>query len=373
MPIEPTVLTVSQTIKLCNTLFDGMQLKVEGEVTSYSLNQGKFIFFDLKDENEEAKLGCFMMAFQLSTPIEDGMRVIVYAKPGIYPKNGQFRLTVTKVEPKGEGSLKRSFELLRAKLQAEGLFDQARKRPIPRFVSRVGVISSSEAAGFGDFKKIAFQRLPGIKFYFVPVSVQGKEAEREISQAFDSLNSTLTLDAIVLIRGGGSLEDLQAFNGEAVARSIVRSKVPVMVGVGHEKDITIADYCADVRASTPSNAAQLLLPTKEEVQNLVIRLTQDGQRRVEQEISRQRQTIQFKVERMKQKLLYEIQNSRQLVQNLIKQISALSPQETLNRGYSLTAKENGELVTKATQLKPGEKIVSQFSSGKSYSRVEENH
>ena len=356
-------LRVSQAISLCNSLLTDLSLKIEGEVANFSINRGKFVFFDLKDEEEEARISCFMMAFNLSTPIEDGMRVIIEGRPGLYQKNGQFRITVNRIEPKGQGSVKRAFELLSKKLEGEGLFASERKRTLKKYVQTVGIISSSEAAGFGDFKTIALQRLPGIQFILANVAVQGRDAESEICKAFDHLNSYYSLDAIVLIRGGGSMEDLHAFNSELVARAIVRSKAPVIVGVGHERDITIADFCADIRAATPSNAAQLLLPTLDEVKDLVIKLTQQGRREVEKTIQYQKEKTLYTCEKNLQKIQTLIEHKQQKVEHLIKNISSISPEQTLKRGYSITFLSNGSLLTDTNQASKGEQITTLLTNG----------
>src|SRR3989344_3282465 len=219
------VFTVSEFIDHINALVATDVHAVEGEISGFNLSQGRWVFFDLKDEKVESKVGCFMMAFKLKTPLEDGMKVRVIGTPKVHEKSGQFRITVEQVELVGEGALKRAFELLKKKLAGEGLFADERKRPIPRFPERIGVIASRESAAFGDFK------------YFQTAKPRP--------------------DVLVLMRGAGSLEDLQAFNSEEVAYAIFGSKIPVVVGVGHERDESIADYVADLRASTPSNAAEL--------------------------------------------------------------------------------------------------------------------
>jgi len=335
-------LRVSQAVSLCNSLLSELNIVVEGEVASYNVSRGKFVFFDLKDEQDDCRLSCFMMAYQLPFPLEDGMRVVVHGKPGLYQKSGQFRLSVTTVEAKGDGTLKRAFELLRQKLQTEGLFAPERKRALPRFVRTVGVISSSQAAGWGDFQTIALQRLSGVRFLLADVAVQGVDAEAQICQALDYLNEQYLLDVIVVLRGGGSIEDLHAFNSEPVARAIVRSKTPVMVGVGHERDTTIADYCADVRAATPSNAAQLLLPTKEEVRDQVVQLTQEGQRRVERLVQGMRDNVAYRASDLGQQLRHRIATYRQRVEATLRTVEALSPQATLARGYSITTTSDGK-------------------------------
>jgi exodeoxyribonuclease VII large subunit len=361
--MEIPVLKVAEAIAVCNELFSGLLMSVDGEVANYSLSRGKFVFFDLKDETEDARLSCFAMIHQLSIPLEDGMRVVVHSKPGLYQKNGQFRLSVLRVEPRGEGSVKRAFELLRLKLESEGLFSVERKRKLPRYVRKVAIISSEDAAGYGDFCKIALSRLPGVSYSLANVAVQGKDAESEICAAFNYLNSYHTFDVIVLIRGGGSMEDLHAFNSEQVARAIVRSKAPVLVGIGHERDSTIADFCADARASTPSNAAQILLPTSEEVLSKVASVTSEGRFIVEKAIDAQREYTKYRIERMTSLLLQKISQYRTSVETLVNTIETLAPSNILKRGYSFTKNTHGELITSVHSVQKGEYITTHVSDG----------
>lgn len=363
MDSYPPVIRVSQAIEFCNSLFSELTFSIEGEVANYSVSRGKFVFFDLKDEEEEARLSCFMMLYQQSVPLEDGMRIVVQARPSLFAKSGKFSLTVQRVEPKGEGSVKRAFELLVKKLEGEGLFATDRKRPLPPYPQRVGVISSADAAGFGDFMRIANSRLPGVEYILANVAVQGVDAEAEICRAFDHLNTYEQVDVIVLTRGGGSMEDLHAFNSEVVARAIVRSKVPVLVGVGHERDVTVADYCADVRAATPSNAAQLLLPTREEVEELVKSLVQSGHYSVEHAIRTSQQGVAHSLETMTNYLTFTIRHTKERVQGLITTIDAISPQRTLARGYSITRNQAGQVLTASKGLKKGDLLTTQLADG----------
>lgn len=235
-------------------------IEVEGEVASFKVNHQKYVFFDLKDAG--GSVGCFMSAWQLRTPLEDGMRVVVRAIPKVTTW-GKFSLTVQAVHPVGEGSLKKSFELLKAKLANEGLFDVARKRPLPAFPARVMVISSVQAAGYADFMKIAAQRTGGVKFIVANVQVQGASAPDQIIRAIDYANQLPELpDVIVVLRGGGSADDLSAFNDELLVRAIAASRVPVLTGIGHETDESLSDLVADRSAVTPSHAAQVVLPDR---------------------------------------------------------------------------------------------------------------
>lgn len=241
---------------------------VEGEVVEYRMSQQKWIWFKLKDESSTVE--CFATVWQLRTPLEDGMKVRVHGVPKVHPKSGKFSVTVDRVELMGEGALRRAFELLKKKLEAEGLFDVARKRQIPRFPERVGLIASKESAAYGDFMRILGNRWGGLTVKLADVSVQGRDAVSEITDAFRWFNAHPgEVDVLVLTRGGGSLEDLQAFNSEDVARAVFSSAIPVVVGVGHERDESLADYAADVRASTPTNAAELVAPDRREMLALV--------------------------------------------------------------------------------------------------------
>ena len=257
--------SVSEAIALINQTLDYAYpvLVVEGEVASYKINQGKFVFFDIKDD--DGTLGCFMMLFQQRMPLEDGMKVQVVASPKLTGW-GKFSLTVREVRLVGEGSMKRSFEILRAKLESEGLFAPERKRALPSMPKRVAVISSTQAAGYADFMRIINERWGGMMVEVAHVQVQGAEAPDQIIRALKHFNEQEVLpEVIVLIRGGGSADDLSAFNDELLVRAVASSRAPTLVGVGHETDESLVDLVADVRAATPSHAAQIIVPDKQEI------------------------------------------------------------------------------------------------------------
>lgn len=263
--MEDTIVSVSDAIALINQTLEYAYptLVIEGEVASFKVNQGKFVFFDLKDEG--GTLGCFMMVFQLRTALEDGMRVRVVATPKL-TNWGKFSLTVRDIQPVGEGSLKRAFELLRAKLEGEGLFAPERKRLLPAIPARIAVISSTQAAGYADFLRILEERWGGVHVEVAHVQVQGMEAPKQIVRALEYFNQQSELpEVIAIIRGGGSADDLSAFNDEPLVRAIAASRVPTIVGVGHEIDESLSDLAADVSAATPSHAAQLLVPDKQDL------------------------------------------------------------------------------------------------------------
>ncbi|MBN1585615.1 exodeoxyribonuclease VII large subunit [Candidatus Uhrbacteria bacterium] len=259
--------TVSQFVEFLNVALETAVFPsgaaVEGEVTEYRVSQGKWVWFGLKDDS--ATVWCFATVWGLRHPLEDGMTVRAYGYPKVYPKSGRFSLNVERVEGVGEGTLRRSFDLLRARLESEGIFSPERKRSLPRFPSRIGLIASSESAAYGDFLKVMNNRWGGVTVDLADVPVQGGDAVRRIVEAFGFFNRQgHREDLVALVRGGGSMEDLQAFNSEDVCRAVFGCAVPVVVGVGHERDLTLADMAADLRASTPSNAAELIFPDRSE-------------------------------------------------------------------------------------------------------------
>ena len=343
--MDQTILQVSDAIALINQTLDYAypSIVVEGEVASFKVNQNKFVFFDIKDES--ATLGCFMMVFALRVPIEDGMRVRVVAQPKL-TQWGKFSLTVRDVQPVGEGSLKRAFALLHAKLDKEGLFAAERKRVLPRIPSRVGVISSVQAAGYADFIKILNSRWGGVAVDVANVTVQGASAPQQIVRALTHFNEQAELvDVIVIIRGGGSLDDLSAFNDEPLVRAIASSRIPVMTGIGHEVDTSLADLAADVRAATPSNAAQLLVPDRMEMMAIVDRDVVRMIRRYEDRLSRYRRDVTDATQLMVRRLDQRFETMKQRTMQLSALLRQLDPSVVLARGYSLLRDASGRIVT----------------------------
>lgn len=255
--MESPKFSVSEFIEVCNqTLeYSFSSVMVEGEVASFKINQEKWVFFDLKDES--GNVGCFMPIWSLRIPLEDGMKVVVRGVPKL-TRWGKFSITVSQIMPVGEGSIKKSFELLKKKLDAEGLFDPLRKRPIPENLEKIGVISSTQAAGYADFIKILNERWGGLKVFVAHTGVQGMSAADQIIRALNYFNEQGKVQIIAILRGGGSADDLAVFNDEKLVRAVAASKIPVITGIGHEVDESLCDLAADIQASTPSNAAQML-------------------------------------------------------------------------------------------------------------------
>lgn len=264
--MENVLLSVSEFVALTNQTLEYAypSVTIEGEIAEFRVSQGKWVNFKIKDD--EAVVGCFMTMFQMRIPLEDGMKVVVTAHPKLDGRWGKFSLIVRAVRPTGEGSIKKGFELLKAKLEKEGLFAEDRKRALPRVPEKVAVITSTESAAYADFIKIINKRWGGLDVEVAHTQVQGAPAADQIIRAIRYFNSLEVLpEVLVIIRGGGSPDDLAAFNDEPLARAIAESRIPTLVGVGHEVDHTLADMISDVRAATPTDAAQILVPDRQEI------------------------------------------------------------------------------------------------------------
>ncbi|MBI4185767.1 exodeoxyribonuclease VII large subunit [Candidatus Berkelbacteria bacterium] len=264
-PIAPVVFSVTQANELVNATLGNTlgPIQVTGEVSDYQLKRGTWISFTLKDE--KSRVSCFTHVRTMSQPLEDGLQVNVLATPRLYVPFGTYSLSLISVETVGAGSLRRAYELLIEKLNLEGLFAQDRKRPLPRFPSLIGLITSAEGAALHDVLKVLTQRWEDCTVLLYPVAVQGRDAVPSILEALAYFNGRPHTSVVILTRGGGSLEDLQAFNDERLARAVAASRIPTIVAVGHESDTSIAELVADVRAATPSHAMQLAVPDRETI------------------------------------------------------------------------------------------------------------
>lgn len=328
LSVSDFLASVNQTLEYA---YPGIE--VEGEVMSFKVNQNKWVFFDLKDTG--GSVGCFMSVYQLRLPIEDGMKVIVRAAVKV-TQWGKFSLTVQSIRPSGEGNLKKSYDLLKSKLQKEGLFAPERKRALPALPQHIGVISSTQAAGYADFIKIINDRWGGIKVDVAHTQVQGEGAPDQIIRAIRYFNEQAELpEALVIIRGGGSADDLSCFNDELLVREIAASRIPTLVGVGHEVDETLADFVADVRAATPSNAAQLLVPDKREIMAdagyAMKTLQRAALQHIEQTAQALRQTQAVMIERIKT----DWQAQVDLLWRKAAVLEAYNPVSVLARGYAV--------------------------------------
>ena len=268
-PPERDVYTVTRLNRTVKELLEaGLPLiALEAEISNLVQHSSGHWYFSLKDEGAQVRCAMFRAANQrVRTPIRSGLQVRVRARVGLYEPRGEFQLVVEQMEEAGEGALRRRFEELKAKLAAEGLFDAARKRPLPRLPRRIGVITSPSGAAVRDILKVLARRFPAIPVLIYPAAVQGAAAAAELTAALELATSRAEVDVLIVARGGGSLEDLMAFNDETLARRLAASPIPVISGVGHEVDFTIADFVADERAPTPSGAAELAVPDRGEWQ-----------------------------------------------------------------------------------------------------------
>ena len=392
------VFTVSEiTTQLKNLIEDSFPLLwIEGEVSNLRQPTSGHLYFTLKDE--KAQIQAVMFRFRqecLKFKIEDGLKIMAFGKLGLYEKAGQYQIIVERAEPKGIGSLQMAFEQLKKKLAEEGLFDQSHKILIPVLPQRIGVVTSPTGAAFQDILKVMKRRFSNVEILLNPAPVQGEGAAEKISQAISELDRLREVEVIIVGRGGGSLEDLWAFNEEVVARAIYACRTPIISAVGHEIDWTIADFVADLRAPTPSAAAEMVIGKKEEfleklesfrsrlkysisgiikkqhlsLENLLasygFRHPMDLVRQYEQRVDELRHRIHIR-------LTHHINLVRERVASVLRHLEALSPLGVLQRGYSITFSLPEHLVVKDSgDVSPGKKIETRLSKGSIISEVVE--
>jgi exodeoxyribonuclease VII large subunit len=363
-------------------------LWVEGEVSNFRQATSGHCYFTLKDAG--AELHCVMwrdIAQTLSTLPAGGEQVLVLGRVGVYEQRGSLQLYVEHLEPSGVGLLYREFERLRVRLEAEGLFDPARRRPLPDFPRRIGVVTSPTAAALRDVLHVLERRYPFSEVVLSPALVQGTDAPPQIEAALARLNTCLGIDVILLVRGGGSLEELWAFNDERVVRAVAGSRVPVVCGVGHETDITLADFAADARAPTPSAAAEMATPDRQELRDRVevFRTRTAGGGRVmlqawhaaltEKErvlkvltplvrVAQARQRTDDLADRAADLMSRDLSLRKERLLGLVGRIDGLSPLAVLERGYALVRRrDDGRLVRSVTQVEPGDGLRVRVSDG----------
>jgi exodeoxyribonuclease VII large subunit len=356
-------LSVSDFVALLNqTLeFAYPDLTIVGELANFRVSKNRWVYFDLKDELSTVKF--FGTVYQLPGPLEEGMVLKVRGLPKLHNLYG-FSVNIANIQLAGEGTIKRAAELLQAKLMAEGLFDPSRKRLLPYPPQRIGLVTSLQSAAYADFTKILNARWLGVITEVIDVQVQGEIAPAQITAALEQFNEMATPpEVIVLIRGGGSAEDLAAFSTEMVTRAVAASRVPTLVAIGHEVDLSLAELAADVRASTPSNAAELLVPDRQ--QALVsLRSTLDH---LEQAGRHQLQSARVGLTAYKDAFDRFIANSldyeAQSIQNQQRLLEALNPQAILRRGYAIVRGGDGKSLRSARKLKTGDIVEVQLSDG----------
>ena len=357
---------------------------VRGEVANLSRPASGHAYFTLRDG--AAALRCVMFRDGFGADLlESGSSLIAHGRVTLYEPRGDLQLVADVVQPQGMGDLQLRLEQLKLKLQRQGLFEESRKRPLPRFPQRIGVATSPSGAVWHDIQMVVRRRYPLVELVLAPTPVQGDWAAQGIVEAMSALNSIDDLDAIILARGGGSLEDLWPFNEEVVARAIFASRAPVVTGVGHETDVTIADMVADRRAPTPSAAAEMVVPDVSELraaletrrlaasrsllnrkQNLRTRVSylRDRARRRRPDVDSLRQQVDEMLSGVAAKLHRDFRNRAHLAASLQKRLQALSPQDTLRRGFAIVqARPGGEVVTDPGRLARGDRVEVTLARG----------
>jgi exodeoxyribonuclease VII large subunit len=390
---------VSQITAYIKELFDSdyalQDLWLEGEVSNYSQAASGHVYFTLKDE--EAQIRCVMWRSQVERQAylpQDGEAIVAHGRISVYEAGGQYQLYVDGIQPAGLGLLYLQFEALKERLAAEGLFDAERKRSLPLFPRQLGVVTSPTAAALRDIVNVLRRRYPLVEVVLSPTLVQGDEAPPQIVAAIEALNQYADVDVIIVARGGGSLEDLWAFNDERVVRAIYVSQAPVVTGVGHETDFTIADFVADVRAPTPSAAAELAVPDQQELRGAVEswrgRLAQlmKGQIEEERRVLQYREQVLHRfspqahidsyhqqIDDMMRSTLAGLKHSlalaRERMRTLDSQLQTLSPLATLERGYAITKHlGTGRVVRSVAQVVAGDRLEVRVSDGQFESTVD---
>lgn len=357
------VLEVSDFVALTNQAleygFTGVTIR--GELANFRVSKNKWVYFDLKDEN--ATMRFFGAVFQLSGPLEDGMLLRVRGTPRLHPQYG-FSVTVLNMRPEGEGTIKRAAELLQTKLEAEGLFALERKRLLPYPPQRIGLITSTESAAYADFTKILNARWSGIEVECVDVQVQGEAAPGQITAAIEYFNQLAEPPEVLIItRGGGSAEDLYAFSTEQVTRAVAASRVPTLVAIGHEIDVSLAELAADQRASTPSNAAELLVPDRKEVLQQLRHIEERLHEAALGAVKARSQDLRHEQTQLDQAVGTAIRHARDSVAGYDRLLSALDPHAVLRRGYAVV-RLDGKAVAKRSAVKSGAIVNVEVSDGR---------
>ena len=394
---EKKIYSVSEITRDIRGLLEGAFTKVwvEGEISNLTMHSSGHCYFSIKDEN--SVLTCVMFknaAYKLKFKIEDGMSIVCFGRVSVYDKRGQYQLYVEVIEPKGVGSLQLAFTQLKEKLLKEGLFDDSNKKPIPYLPEKIGIVTSKTGAAIKDMIHVIERRFPEMHIILYPAKVQGDGAAEEVSEGIRAFNLLGDVDVIIIGRGGGSIEDLWAFNEEVTARAIYESKIPVISAVGHEVDYTISDFVADLRAPTPSAAAELVVPRKEDILDSVNSFKQKLKTALRSSIDMARKHLdgimkhhalktpqvlmqqhQQKVDEytkaLKHSLSYFVNIKKHSLDGARGKLDALSPASILERGYSITMTyPENNIIKDASKVKSKTRIKTRLGSGEIISRTE---
>ena len=403
---RPDAFSVSQLNEYIKMLLEGnpnlKDVWVQGEISGAKLYSSGHLYFSLKDSDSVISAVMFknsMMRMEFEP--ENGMKVVAHGRVSAYPPRGQYQFIADRMIPDGAGALAVAFEQLKAKLGAEGLFDPARKRPLPAHPRRIGVVTSPSGAAVHDIIRVAKKRCPSTEILIFPSLVQGAEAPAYLRGGIQYFNAVKDdpeqgVDLIIIGRGGGSAEDLWGFNDERLARTVAGSEIPVVSAVGHEVDFTICDFVADLRAATPSAAAELSLPDKEDlnrqVSALVTRLTGAQTTRLRRLRTRleqlstakvltspegvyrlRRETVEGLSKRLNLSVSRHLTHKRQSLERVVAELGALNPLAVLGRGYALVQTGEGRVIPAAAELKVGDRVSLRFADGTARVTVDEIH
>ncbi len=392
---EPLAFTVSElTRRIKSTLELGYpSVVVTGELSNAKIPTSGHFYFSLKDAS--AQLNGVMWRSRvglLTFRPQDGMKVVVSGRITVYEPRGSYQLDASSIKPLGVGELQIAFDRLKQKLEQEGLFEPSRKRPIPEIPRKIGIVTSSSGAALQDILTVIGRRFPAVEIILRSAQVQGIGAAEDIAAGVDELNTIPDLDVIIVGRGGGSLEDLWAFNEEPVARALARSRVPVVSAVGHEVDYTIADYVADLRAPTPSAAAEMVVPDRGAILDQFSNSWYTIRREVEDQLAERRERIAHlltsygftrpadllrqyvqRIDDLQQNLSLAVAHQRTLTESrhraIVQRLAALDPRLPLERGFALVRRD-GELIGRSAQLHSGEKVEMEFKDGIARSTID---
>ena len=369
------------------------QVAVRGEISNYKLYPSGHHYFTLKDE--ASALRCVLFkgnAARLRFRPENGMKILAMGRVSVFPRDGAYQLYCTALAMDGVGDLYAAFEQMKKKLEAQGLFDPSHKKPIPRYPGTIGIVTSSAGAAIHDMLRILGKRYPLTRVRLFPVRVQGAGASQEIAAAIRYANYYHLADVLIVGRGGGSMEDLWAFNEEPVAYAIYESEIPVISAVGHEPDVTISDFVADLRAATPSNAAELAVPDQDGLRQSLDQMTSAIAGNLSRQlkaarqhlnalacasvlqdpgayIAQQRKNMEFLKNRLAAAQNQSVAQKQQRYIAAVSKLDAMSPLKVLTRGYSVTQTESGEIVRSAGQVKAGDRVHIRVSDGSMTAKI----
>ncbi|QDU74908.1 Exodeoxyribonuclease 7 large subunit [Bremerella volcania] len=394
---KPPVLSVSQLTALIQGTLEMAipPVWVSGEISNLSQPRSGHVYLTLKDDDAQIRAVIWRnTAAKLPFQLEDGQEVLCHGQLDVYPPRGSYQLVIREIEPRGVGSLQLKLRQLQQKLAAEGLFEADRKRPIPKFPKRIAFVTSPTGAAVRDFLEVMNRRWRNVEVLIIPARVQGEGAAAEIAAGIKRANQlAMKPDVLVVGRGGGSMEDLWCFNEEIVVRAIAESSIPTISAVGHEIDVTLADFAADRRALTPSEAAELAVPSMPEIQDRLsgmqsrlatgLRATYDRAAAKLELLSRSRVfTHPFEIVHDRQRALDELdaaatramhkrlQQAQEAIARRAAQLEAMSPLAVLSRGYSVTRNANEEVLRDPSQVQPGDEIETILEKGSIHSRVQ---